>query len=381
MRHANRIVSLDLLRGVAATAVAIPHYLVLRNVHADYAEIVSIMSVEIFFGLSGFVLAPQIIACLRSQSLRNIGTFLVRRWMRTIPPYLVALVASAIFAGQLLSLDFVRYVFYIQNLFRQHNVVDFFPIAWSLSIEEWFYVTLPLLIFLLGRVLVRHTRRFELIFVIGFIAAVTLARVLFGDHGDWGADVRRVVVFRIDSIAYGFLFYLAIGRPHEGDYVASAHVPNPWLAGPLMLASIVGLFALAVQIELSRSYWAEFAYPFGASIMAIATIYFFYSLDPLIRRSAKVMVFSDFAGKISYAIYLFHILAAQVLQNRIAGYPLGIQLALYVGCIVAFCSAFYLYYERPILAARPRFVGVKSAAGPRGVHVDRRIGVEPSREL
>ncbi len=50
MRHANRIVSLDLLRGVAATAVAIPHYLVLRNVHADYAEIVSIMSVEIFSG-------------------------------------------------------------------------------------------------------------------------------------------------------------------------------------------------------------------------------------------------------------------------------------------------------------------------------------------
>jgi len=366
MQAGRRVASLDLLRGVAAVAVAIPHYLVLLDVQAAYAEIISIMAVEIFFGLSGFVLAPQIIACLRSQRFRDLGTFLVRRWMRTIPPYLVALLGSALLANQLFSLDFARYVFYVQNLFRQHNAVDFFPIAWSLSIEEWFYVTFPILIFCLGRVWARRSNRFEIVIAVGFIAAITLARTLYGDNGDWGADVRRVVVFRLDAIAYGFLFYIAIGRPHAGDYLASERVPNPLIVGPVMAASMAAVFTLAAQIAFSNSHWAETAYPFAASVMAMATIYCFYSLDPLINRSNRAVAFSDFAGKISYTIYLFHIIVAQLLHGWISGLSLGAQVAIYMVCVVAFCSLFYYNYERPILAARPRLLVTAAVAEDSG---------------
>lgn len=69
-----------------------------------------------FFVLSGFVLAPQLLMCFEQP--RHVSTFLQRRWMRTIPPYLLALVAMSLIAGQLGSDDFLRFAFYVQNLLR-----------------------------------------------------------------------------------------------------------------------------------------------------------------------------------------------------------------------------------------------------------------------
>src|SRR5262249_21127344 len=87
------IASLDLVRGAAAFCVAIPHYFVLNSTDWPTAEAVSVLSVEVFFILSGFVLAPQIMFCSRDGRLVNLLIFLVRRWMRTILPFLVALAA------------------------------------------------------------------------------------------------------------------------------------------------------------------------------------------------------------------------------------------------------------------------------------------------
>ena len=52
--------SLDAVRGLAALGVAVPHYLMVRGIGGNAAEIVSILAVEVFFVLSGFVLGPQL---------------------------------------------------------------------------------------------------------------------------------------------------------------------------------------------------------------------------------------------------------------------------------------------------------------------------------
>ena len=56
-----RSASLDFLRGAAAFAVAIPHYLTANAPFQPFAEAFAIAGVEVFFVLSGFVLAPQIV--------------------------------------------------------------------------------------------------------------------------------------------------------------------------------------------------------------------------------------------------------------------------------------------------------------------------------
>src|SRR5262245_32515456 len=146
-----RVASLDLVRGLAACSVAFCHYLTTNSQLWPRAETISILAVEVFFVLSGFVLAPQIIRCSQDGRAINLMIFLVRRWMRTVPPYLLALAAISILTGQLLTGDFIRYCLYLQNFIRQSNIADYYPVAWSLSVEEWFYVTFPLLVFIAAK--------------------------------------------------------------------------------------------------------------------------------------------------------------------------------------------------------------------------------------
>ena len=106
-----RIESLDLLRGMAAFAVMIPHFFMYYVKDAStVAEIISVTAVEVFFVLSGFVLGPQIALCAQRRNWLTLRTFLVRRWMRTIPSYLVALLAISMIVREIGSADFFRYV-------------------------------------------------------------------------------------------------------------------------------------------------------------------------------------------------------------------------------------------------------------------------------
>ena len=183
-----RIASLDLLRGIAAGAVAVSHFCAYAGQSRIMAESIAAVAVEIFFVLSGFVLAPQLLLLVSGEG--GLGTFLIRRWMRTIPPYLIALVLVSVLMGNFLSIDFWRYATYTQNIFSQELTNDYYPVAWSLSIEEWFYLVFPFILMLAGR-------RYAGVVVL-FILAVSLFRSFFGDPAAWGVSVRRVVAFRIE---------------------------------------------------------------------------------------------------------------------------------------------------------------------------------------
>ena len=72
----DRLPSLDLLRGLAAIAVMLSHYIMYSTSGASStAEIAVSAAVEVFFVLSGFVLGPQILMCAQQRSwitLKNI---------------------------------------------------------------------------------------------------------------------------------------------------------------------------------------------------------------------------------------------------------------------------------------------------------------------
>src|SRR6202035_4980195 len=167
--------------------------------------------------------------------------FLVRRWMRTIPPYFVALVVIAALTGNLMTADFARYLFYVENLFSSANHVDFYPVAWSLAVEEWFYVLFAPALFLVARPLVRGDRHLEVAFAILVILVVAALRLSVSPH-DWDLNVRRVTLFRIDSIVWGFLLYLALERREP---LALDDALGRWRLGALFV-----LLAAAIPAEL-----------------------------------------------------------------------------------------------------------------------------------
>jgi peptidoglycan/LPS O-acetylase OafA/YrhL len=348
--EARRVASLDLLRGVAAFSVAIPHYFLIGPDTGPHWEAAAVVAVEIFFVLSGFVLGPQIVDCVRN-GLGDLRIFLIRRWMRTIPPYLFALVIVSLAGGTLFSMDFWRYAFYVENFAAQHNVADYYPVAWSLSIEEWFYISFPLVLLGLVRVTGSRGIRQVVLTAILYIAVVTAARFWFGVTADWGADVRRVVIFRVDSIAYGFLLYIALER---------AVLAGRSIAGSALAFAACAAVAYGVTLGIAgHPDYAEF-FPFCAAACGISAIVFFRALEPVFHYHPWIAGFCYFAGRISYSVYLFHLLIAVGLRSVLGGLPLLLQLAAYLCCCVAASTLFFRYFERPILAARPRYPSARS---------------------
>jgi len=363
-----RSASLDLLRGGAAFAVAIPHYLTLNAPFQPFAEASAIAGVEVFFVLSGFVLAPQIVDWAVGRPWRNLGVFLIRRWMRTIPPYLVALVVIALMTGNLLTADFVRYLFYVENLFVSANHIDFYPVAWSLAVEEWFYVLFAPALFVVAMLLKRRDRRLEAAFAILVIVVVAALRFALQPH-DWDLNVRRVTLFRIDSIVWGFLLYLALER-------------FPLLAlddakGRKRLGALLALLALFVPAELAVAIFAvdghllaQQAFPYVSAAFGMVCVGVFQQADDAFR-GRFVRGASFYLGRISYSVYLFHLMIVMALKPMIGSAPLVLQLAIYVALILTLSTTFFAGFERPILAARPYYTAARRAAAaalaaPRG---------------
>ena len=361
-----RSAALDFLRGSAAFAVAIPHYLTTNAPFEPVADAVAVAGVEVFFVLSGFVLAPQIVGWVIGKPWRNLGVFLARRWLRTIPPYVVALAIVAAMTGNLLTPDFLAYLFYVQNLFRAAVTTDFYPVAWSLSVEEWFYLLFTPCLFLVGRALGRSDRRMEVAFAVLVILAVSALRIVAAPH-DWDLNVRRVTVFRIDSIVWGYLLYLALEK--------RGGPPVEALPGPMRSLSALGLLALlATAFELlvaaravGGSPVARQVFPFSSALFGMASVGFFFAADPLFE-GRLVRAVSLYLGRISYSAYLFHIIIVMALKPTIAGWPLIAQLALYLAIVCAFSTLFWRGFERPILARRPDYaIRARGAAGPSAV--------------
>jgi peptidoglycan/LPS O-acetylase OafA/YrhL len=343
MESPGRIISLDLLRGAAAYAVAIPHFFLYRGATDLSLEVASIIAVELFFVLSGFVLAPQIMLFLSSGDPRVLGVFYLRRWMRTLPPYFISLVAISIMAQKLFSLDFAKYAFFVQNVAGPSVISDYFPIAWSLSVEEWYYVAFPLVCIALTRI----GRLSPVGCAVVFIAVISILRIAATTEADdWGEHIRRATLFRVDSIAYGFLLY------HYRDRAAALGSRVIFL---VYLCAGGALVLTTVSIAGHAAWPAKIMFPFLAALWSSSTIALLLALGPAIEKVPCISWTALWAGRLSYSTYLFHAPILMLLGG--ISFEVGNSI-LFLGYLISTLGvilAMYVYVERPILDARPTY--------------------------
>jgi peptidoglycan/LPS O-acetylase OafA/YrhL len=153
--YSKRVFGLDVLRALAIIDVVIIHSrIVLGNIETGFPWIRLIPGVTLFFVLSGFLIGSMLINIFEKKevSLPVIFNFLKRRWFRTLPNYyLILLVNIIIVYFGVIKEDFSQFNFsffiFCQNLF--HPFHGFFWESWSITIEEWFYLSFPLLVSLL----------------------------------------------------------------------------------------------------------------------------------------------------------------------------------------------------------------------------------------
>lgn len=156
--HTGRLEVVDGLRALAVVAV------VLFHAFPTYVP-GGFIGVDVFFAISGFVIAHRYLQPMVDREI-SIGGFFLRRIRRLVPAYLVVMLVVAVVATVLMRpRDLVAFGYslaaqaaYIQNIaFWQQG--DYFddPVmrpllhTWSLGVEEQFYLTFTLLILIFRR--------------------------------------------------------------------------------------------------------------------------------------------------------------------------------------------------------------------------------------
>ena len=255
---ARRSAGLDLVRSIAILCVVVSHYWPLyeRFPAAGPLKFFGILGVEIFFVLSGFLIGGILLrqaADLSEQAggfkLSDAPGFWIRRWFRTLPNYLLFFVAYLVFDQPWTKDHWGSWAMSV--LFLQNLVTDLsdgtYGVAWSLCVEEWLYLLLPLLLAVFT-MRVRHPGKAALGAAATLIVVPTLLRCTTLGK-EWDLGVRHVVIYRLDAIAYGVLLaYLARYRSAIFDRVAH---------GRLALIGVLGMLGAWVFWWRLGNAWIE----------------------------------------------------------------------------------------------------------------------------
>ena len=152
----HRIYGLDLLRASAIVFVMISHGDIYSHHILDerYCRYLMWDGVGLFFVLSGFLIGSILIntVLLAEFSFKTLVQFWLQRWFRTLPLYylvLTVLVLLYFISHHILPPNVLAYYTFSQCFAWPHPL--FFGEAWSLAVEEWFYILFPLGVFVFLR--------------------------------------------------------------------------------------------------------------------------------------------------------------------------------------------------------------------------------------
>jgi peptidoglycan/LPS O-acetylase OafA/YrhL len=268
------------------------------------------VGVDVFFVISGFLITRLLFESQRRHGRVQLAEFYIRRMKRLLPAAalvtLCVLVAARLWSAPLdkerVGHDAVYSALYGMNLHLAHEGTDYLrsddsvsPLThyWSLSIEEQFYLGLPLLI--LALVLVnRAYRRVALIGALSMVIVVSLMRSITLTP-DNGVDAYYSLSTRAWEFGIGGL--IALFAP------AMLRVPR-LLAIP---ASWVGLAMIGAAGVL---YDDNTAFPGSAALLPVlGTALVIAGGAREHDRGAEALLGSPPAqvvGKLSYSLYLWH---------------------------------------------------------------------------
>ena len=340
-----RYSSIDQLRFIAAITVAISYLIIAKTGNNIKLEIISSISVEVFFIISGFVLAPQILKITYTSKIIDYKIFLIRRWYRTVPLYVLSLVLTSIILNKLFTFDFLKYLFFIQNFFVIFVNIDYFSISWSLSVEEWFYIIFPLFLILVSKTKYKKTSKYIICSTISFILIIFFLRMLFIYDENWGSNVRRIVLFRLDSIAFGFLLFFLKNKIKPALF-------NELVLLIIFIISSIFLFKILETNVTQHILFYKIIFHFVVALWGSIMVLMFYLLNNKIKNMLFINI-NFFLGKMSYSIYLFHLMTIYLISPL--NFSLELNILIFLILQLTISSILYYYFEKPILNLRPNY--------------------------
>jgi len=349
---AGRNFGLDLIRSVAILLVLISHLNI--SDQSTCGLKIGGLGVEIFFVLSGFLIGQILIRTFsKSLSLSSIMDFWIRRWFRTLPLYYLIIILKFILIDHSLGYKILVYFFFLQNNFVG---IDFMPVTWSLVIEEWFYLTLPMIMLVFfhsGKV----SPRALMIFILAFIFSISFLRTIFVLYMDRGFEgVSGNFPFRLDSLMCGvFIASLKLNYRVYYNWLASLKV---FLSVFLCYACVLYWFGVANSVPggINQALWTRTHWFLMNSLCVAFLIPYIETRVILTRERGFLKVIITSISVFSYCAYLIHMEVYRwVLKSPVFTGQWLIESFMVLFITFLFSAVVYCTYEKPMTDLRDRF--------------------------
>lgn len=339
---------LDGLRGVAILAV-FAHHLFNRWLPGGF------LGVDVFFVLSGFLITYLLVDEWERRGSISLKNFYARRALRLLPalllwcaafaaaaPFLSDRLARAIYQGVALALSYV--LNWVPAL--GFPWVSPLGIAWSLAIEEQFYLLWPPLLLLLLKRGARP-RRLACGLALAVVFVCAYRALLWWS----GATVPRVY-YGTDTRADALLVGCALGVLAAYDLLPRGH------GFKLFARAAAAAGALFLCLLATRITWeGGWLYVGGLTLIAVAaaavlaaTVVCPWRPFVAVLRLAPLVWF----GRISYGLYLWHFPVTRIIYPNQDRAPVAGKLLAGALAVVCAAASYYLV-ERRFLRLKDRF--------------------------
>jgi peptidoglycan/LPS O-acetylase OafA/YrhL len=369
-----RLPALDGLRAVAALLVVATHAAYLTGFTVNGGLLGRLagrgdFGVAIFFALSGFLLHHGLVSDARNgdTDLRAYG---VRRVARVLPAYWVTL-GVVVLASQPGTRTALAQAFAVQTYLSDSDIPSFSQ-SWSIPTELSFYIVLPLVVWLLGRVRQRHPDLPVQLLVASAVAAtVALALMPVGTIGE-DVLIERWLPARWPNFAVGMVLAELVLNPGSRATRATRRVARDSV-GCLLVAAAAMLLAttpIAGPLTLGLVSGAQLSVR-----LALSTVVAGFLLAPLVlgRDDAYGAALGSRparnVGAVSYGLFLWHlpVFSAIFALTGATVFTGGILPLLAVGLPISLFLAWlsHVAIERPAMRWAARAVPHRRAPLPR----------------
>ena len=311
------------------------------------------LGVDIFFVISGYLITSLILKELKLTNKFSFSNFYERRVRRIIPALLGMIILSTFisyitllpdsfvdFSKSLISSIFSVsnfYFYYTGNLYgAESSLLKPLLHTWSLSVEEQFYILLPVTVFVIYKFFRKHL--LTLIFS-GILISLIFSQYISSAHSS-------------SSAHSGFNFYLLPSRGFElllGSLLAKLELDNGRMNrnSSLILNKILPIIGLSLIFYSLIFFNDKMLLPSFYSLVPIIgtmLVIWFSHKDELVTQilSNRSIVFF---GLISYSLYLFHfpVLAFARYLNLLDN-----NLFILIFFVILISSLSYYFIERPL---------------------------------
>jgi peptidoglycan/LPS O-acetylase OafA/YrhL len=311
IKDQSKLYGLDHLRALAIILVLLFHY---KNFnHPEWINgftDTGWTGVDLFFVLSGFLIASQLFAQIKKGKAISLQTFFLKRLFRIIPVYVVvvALYFCIPFFREKEALPPLwKFLTFTQNFGLDRNNHGTFSHAWSLCVEEHFYLFLPFIL-----VALQYTNSFKraywiiiFLFIAGFALRLYSWHYLYLPSKEWNTGIDYWGMFSYYP-TYNRLDGLLVGVSIAGIY---QFLPQWWqrMARYGNWLILLGAIILALCFQYCSKLYEYNTSLYGYTLISIGYGFMVAgALSPVSFLYRWKSSITTFIATLSYGMYLSH---------------------------------------------------------------------------